>query len=763
MSWDRLNEAGIPASVAIAAVFFLVASAILMLRQEMVPYRPGQAVPSDVLSRLPFSFFDRNLLERRKRDAADAEPRVYTANGNVLTDLHKDLLQLPDRLPEIPTAQLPEDLRNIFDPGAVAALRTFLATEGRDAWVRRVNAYLKALRDYRVSQDGAKVVPIVVLPESDRWWDVKMEHPVRVGQQVVDSDLTFPDHPDTDADPNRDLQHKESKARYDELRDLIRNLAQNQFRLALQPAIVDFTLAHFSDNPTASLNALLTTEAKSRAMDNVPPSAGDVQFVADQPLVMKTPDHPVFTTDDWQLLRAENHAYLSKLKGFALQSRLGAVGFCLLATIVLSAYLARVQPRVIKNHARAGAICALLLAMLLLTQLAGISTGSLYLLGLAPTVLVAVILAIAYDARLAIGVATIEGTLATCALNEGIAFFLIMFVGAVTASFLLDDIRSRSKLIEVGGMTAVAMAAATAAASMLALDPLPLVFQNCMYAAAAGLGVGFVVLGILPFVEKAFRITTSMTLLELADVSQPLLRRLATEAPGTYNHSLQVATISEAAAEAIRANSLLCRVASYYHDVGKIQKAEYFIENQSGGENRHLNLNPSVSRMIIVGHVKYGVDMAREHNLPTSIVPFIQQHHGTTLVEYFYHQALQREQKASGEDTQVSEYEYRYPGPRPRSREIAVVMLADAVESACRAMSEPTAARVEALVHELAMKRLLDGQFGECDLTMRDLETMERSMVKTIISIYHGRIAYPSMANITGTPLLAAATATKTA
>ena len=155
-------------------------------------------------------------------------------------------------------------------------------------------------------------------------------------------------------------------------------------------------------------------------------------------------------------------------------------------------------------------------------------------------------------------------------------------------------------------------------------------------------------LGILPFIEKTFRITTSMTLLELADVSQPLLRRLQIEAAGTYNHSLQVAVLAQAAAEAIGANSLLARVGAYYHDVGKIHKAEYFAENQSGGENRHLNLSPSVSLLIIIGHVKDGVEMAKEYNLPTSLLPFIQQHHGTTLVEYFYHQACKRDENQDG-------------------------------------------------------------------------------------------------------------------
>jgi hypothetical protein len=240
-----------------------------------------------------------------------------------------------------------------------------------------------------------------------------------------------------------------------------------------------------------------------------------------------------------------------------------------------------------------------------------------------------------------------------------------------------------------------------------------------------------------------------MTLLELADASQPLMRRLSFEAPGTYSHSLQVATLSEEAADAIHANSLLCRVGAYYHDIGKINKPDYFIENQNGGENRHLNLSPNVSLLIIIGHVKDGVEMAKEYNLPTSLLPFIQQHHGTTLVEYFYHRACDN---ASPDEPKISDTQFRYPGPKPKSKEIAIVMLADAVESATRAMSEPTASRIEALVHELAMKRLTDGQFDECDMTMRDLERIERSLCKTLLSFYHGRIAYPSTAAFSAAP-----------
>jgi hypothetical protein len=329
-------------------------------------------------------------------------------------------------------------------------------------------------------------------------------------------------------------------------------------------------------------------------------------------------------------------------------------------------------------------------------------------------------------------------------LGQGIGFFLIMGMGVITCCVLLDEVRTRSKLVEVGGATAAAMALAAGAIGGMQMDGLGVIWRNCLHGGAAGLGVGFVVLGILPFIEKTFRITTSMTLLELADVSNPLLKRLSLEAPGTYSHSLGVATLAEGAAEAIDANSLLCRVGSYYHDIGKINKSDYFCENQIDGQNRHLNLSPNVSLLIILGHVKDGAEMAKEYNLPGVIVHFIQQHHGTMLVEYFYHQACN--QRGEGE---VSEEEYRYAGPRPRTRETAVVMIADAVESATRAMVEPHASRIEALVHELIMARLLDGQFDEADVTFQELSLIEKSLVKTLLSVYHGRLAYPSTVQMT--------------
>jgi putative nucleotidyltransferase with HDIG domain len=498
-----------------------------------------------------------------------------------------------------------------------------------------------------------------------------------------------------------------------------------------------------------------TEQQRDIAAQRVPESEWTIHYSEYQPIVSKGQ----ISARDWMVLQAENRAFMATLDSASgWKTKAGLAFITLLLTICLAVYVAHFQPKVVTNHARAIAIAGLLLSMLLLAQLAGMGTGPIYLFAVAPTLLVGMILSIAYDQRFAVGIASIHAIIVTVGLDQRIGFLLIIWIGIVFTCFMLNDIRSRSKLIEVGGVAAIAMMATCAAWGLASLETWQYIANNCLYAGAAGLSAGFVVLGTLPFIEKAFRITTSMTLLELSDFSHPLLRRLALEAPGTYSHSLQVATLAEAGAEAIGANSLLCRVSAYYHDVGKVNKPDYFVENQQAGQqNRHLSLTPSVSFLVIKGHVMDGLEMAKEYMLPTSLFPFIQQHHGTTLVEYFYHSACKLQEKR-GEPVSVSEDEFRYPGPKPRTREVGILMLADAAESATRSMTEPTATRIESLVHELAMKRLLDGQFDDCDLTHRELDKIEKALVKTLLSIYHGRLSYPSTASITAGPTAVRAT-----
>jgi putative nucleotidyltransferase with HDIG domain len=289
-------------------------------------------------------------------------------------------------------------------------------------------------------------------------------------------------------------------------------------------------------------------------------------------------------------------------------------------------------------------------------------------------------------------------------------------------------------------------------------------------AASGALVIGGFTLFLLPTIERLFDVTTGLTLIELRDPKQPLLRELQQRAPGTYNHSLTVASIAEAAAEAVNANTLLAYVGALYHDIGKMNKPEYFVENRSGGPNKHDKLSPAMSLLIIVAHVKDGLELAREFDLPRSLRHFIESHHGTTLVEYFYHRARQQALRAAAQQRAESdadeltesrahdahadnpeehadlpdEVEYRYPGPKPQTKEAAILMIADAVESATRTLAEPTPARIEALVQEIASRRLSDGQFDECDMTLRDLHAITESIARTLAAIYHGRVVYPT-------------------
>ncbi|MGE5608859.1 MAG: HD family phosphohydrolase [Bacillota bacterium] len=729
--WHAIQEPEVRVSLAIVMAFWLVATAIALLREQVVRYRPDQYAHEDIVSRVSFSYNNPDRVAEIRQAAREAAPRIYRQRPGAFDQLERRLLALPEDVVRATAQPLPKDLESLN-----SAARTFLTQIYRDSpedykkWVR---GYVTQLRD------ACRQRQLVVLPHEERETDLqtlarlaaKVQSSGDAELQRIDLSRTFSDRP---ADGSRQ-----------DLLDLFNSFAGQSFPSSLAASVADFTINRLQ--PTHDLDPELTAAEQSEAAQHVSAEPATRRYPEKAVLVSKG---NVITSGTWKLLVEEQRAYMGHL-GWTqrLQGYAGTAGIVALIVIALAAYVGLYQPRIIRNHARASGIVALFLAMELLALLAGIGSGPLLVFGLAPTLLVAMILAIAYDQRFALGVATLHGVLVTAALGQGIEFFLILWVGAGTCCFFLDEVRTRSKLIEVGGATAMMMIAATAALGAAMNEPGAVIGRNGLYVGAAGLGVGFVVLGILPFVEKAFRITTSMTLLELADGSQPLLRRLAIEAPGTYNHSLQVATLAEAAAEAIDANSLLCRVGSYYHDIGKINKADYFCENQTDGRNRHLNLNPSVSLLIIIGHVKDGVEMAKEYNLPTVLIPFIQEHHGTMLVEYFYHQACTQRDATSGTEPAISEAQYRYPGPKPRTREAVIIMIADAVESTCRAMVEPAASRIETLVHDLIMKRLLDGQFDLSDVTFQELELIEKALVKTLLGIYHGRLAYPSTAATT--------------
>jgi putative nucleotidyltransferase with HDIG domain len=433
----------------------------------------------------------------------------------------------------------------------------------------------------------------------------------------------------------------------------------------------------------------------------------------------------------------------------------------LLLAIGAGLYTYHYQYRVLRNHARSFALVVLFPALLAVAKLGSLSSGGALwgqVWGVGTAVLAAIVLVIAYDQRYAIGMSALYCVLASLAVSpkpdqlQGMRLFLTMITGAATCCFSLKEIRTRMKLLEVSALTSVVVFITALSVPYLNFAGEPprgiTALQAAGYYACAAFLAGALMQSLLPLIEKMFRIATSMTLLDYSDANQPLLKKLAMEAPGTFSHSLLIGSIAEAAAEAIGGNGLLCRVGAYYHDIGKINKPRYFTENEMGSANKHKELSPAMSQLIIVGHVKDGVEMAKEFGLPNVLRQFIETHHGTTLVEPFYYEALKKyEEPGPGKrpmDSPPTESEFRYAGPKPKTKEAAIIMLADAVEGAVRSLSDVTLSKVDTVVHNIAMKRLEDGQFDECDLTLRELSQIESSMAKSVAAHYHGRIAYPN-------------------
>ncbi|MDH4164049.1 MAG: HDIG domain-containing protein [Nitrospirota bacterium] len=314
------------------------------------------------------------------------------------------------------------------------------------------------------------------------------------------------------------------------------------------------------------------------------------------------------------------------------------------------------------------------------------------------------------------------------------------FTSSIMAALYVIRCKKRTIVIRAGAMTAVI--------SFIAIIAIDLYRGDLLTRGAIDLAAGLVgavltasiVTVTLPFFEALFDIATDIKLLELLDPNHPLLKELVYKTPGTYHHSIVIGNLAEAAAESIGENPLLARVGAYYHDIGKAQKPEYFIENQRTDENKHDKLTPSMSSLIITAHVKEGVEMARRHQLPSVIVDIIGQHHGNSLIAYFYQKARELQPL-----TVVSEQDFRYPGPRPRTKIAAIVMLADAVEAASRTLEEPTPQRIHGLTNSVITRIFLDDQLSMCDLTLKDLREIAKSFNMILNGIFHHRIDYPGV------------------
>ena len=339
----------------------------------------------------------------------------------------------------------------------------------------------------------------------------------------------------------------------------------------------------------------------------------------------------------------------------------------------------------------------------------------------------------------AILMAIMSSVMAGLLFPGNVHFTLITLAGGVYAAINWKDYRHRTSILIVGLMVGIANAVLILGFNLqgglrLAIER----WADMPFAFAGGIANIIVVSAVMPLLESAFKMTTDMKLLELSDQNHPLLRQLVVRAPGTYHHSLLVGNLAEEAADAVQANPLLIRVGAYFHDIGKVVKPEYFIENQ-GPLNRHDKLSPSMSALILVSHVKEGLEMAKSHKLPKEICDLICQHHGTSLIRFFFERAKEQ----GGENVEIHEEIYRYPGPKPQTREAGIMMLADMVEAASRSLTDTSPARLAGLVERLVQTAFSDGQLDECDLTLRHLSLIQQAFLRVLAGIYHHRVIYP--------------------
>lgn len=357
---------------------------------------------------------------------------------------------------------------------------------------------------------------------------------------------------------------------------------------------------------------------------------------------------------------------------------------------------------------------------------------------LIPVAACSMLIAILLDTKLALFITVVMGLLTGVITSGQVTYGIVAVIGSMVGIYRVSRLSQRAQLVHASIHIGVVNAITIIFLGLMWNQATTVIGLGIIMGLINGILASILTIGFLPFLESAFGITTSVKLLELSNPNHPLLKRLMMEAPGTYHHSILVGNLAEAAADAIDADSLLVRIGSYFHDIGKVKRPYFFIENQIPTENPHDKIAPTLSTLIITSHIKDGVELAREHKFPRVLIDIIEQHHGTSLVSYFYHKAKEGEKPEN-----VSESDFRYQNSKPQTRETAIIMLADSVQAAVHVLQKPTKGHLEAKVREIIRQKLQDGQLEECELHFKDLETIAQAFVRVLNGMFHQRIEYP--------------------
>ena len=710
------------ATTSVLLVSAACSTLILSIGGERIAYRVEQSVPRAITARVGFEIPDNERTQEMRVRAEDQSPNYFALDASLVGEIRARLLSaltLAQAHAGQPQALLTAagDSRLLLDENAAAALLDFVQQQQPERYERQVDRVLAALQETSLVEldTGAarRTAPTAILRQDET-----------TQRRVASTALLYP-----------------TAESIEQAATAAAGAADAAMRPFVAATIRAGLLAEDGvSRPLYRFDSPRTQDAADRAAAAVPVEF--VRYTRDDLLTDAGPLNP----EELVLLKAEHAEYQARLATTnPAQVRLSVLARAILVlTVVIGAvlYTAR-QPAVRRISLPRRLITSLtLVALLALTRWAFLRHEAPAEVAVGSHAFATALLALAYTPNVGFAVGGAFSILLTLAVQEGVTFLLMLLAVSGVILLGLRSVRYRGHIVLIGAAAGATAAAFAAIGGVLAGEFAGFIAERALWAAGSALLAAFVIEGVLPAIERAFKLTTGMTLLELCDASKPLMRMLAAEAPGTYNHSLLVGTLAESAAEAIGANGLLARAGGFYHDIGKTNKPEYFVENQPhSSSSRHERLSPTMSLLIILGHVKDGIELAREYRLPASIQAFIAEHHGTTLVEYFYHAANKARRP---DDPEIDDTQYRYPGPRPQSKETAIVMICDGVEGAVRAMSDPTPQRIETTVSEIIRKRLVDGQLDESDLTFSELGRVRKSIVKSLSAIYHARVAYPT-------------------
>jgi cyclic-di-AMP phosphodiesterase PgpH len=744
---EQLNQTDVLLRLAICFVFLTGLVFSLLSWQAPFPYRLGDDVPNGMLARVDFTRINQDKTELARIERINHEPPVFRTIpdraqrlDNLAIDLRRNLSEL---LEVTRFDDLPYETRAAF--GWIAS-----GPAAFDPQTQNFEEEWKNLREEIRPSDSAGqpiddlcgqfskfIAPLIKVGILDQTELSRPRQKISLNDQIIITSRADEKHAPISA----------ADAVLDELLKATGSLG-SQWKsfplLAAKQSILEKWIKN-RVSPSLEFDPVATNQRINQAQALTPP----VKDTYKRGTLLVPPGSKI--TEEY---RDVLHAQYEELeRQVRLPERIIRLITVFLLLIVLGGligyYLVRNERRLATNVRRLTVYLVVVTLSIVISRLLSFDPWRAEVV---PVLCTVMILAIAYNQVLAALTGFSMTLVVTLAIGADVGHFVVL-MSAIAASVVpLNNVSNRMKMVNVGFGAALTFLFVslgteiieTQKFSQLWADPEHRFLLNGLRGAGWCFLSGFLVSGSLPFIENLFGVVTDISLLELSDVSHPLLQGLIQKAPGTYSHSNGVATIAETAADAIGANGLLCRVGAYYHDIGKLMKPHYFIENMMAGQtSRHESLNPAMSALVIIGHVKDGVELAHQHNLPDQLIDFIEQHHGTTLVEYFFHAATRLAESQPDHRFDVQESAFRYPGPKPQSREAAVLMVADAVEGASRTLAEPTPKRIETLVHEISMKRLLDGQFDESSLTLSELAVIEDSLTKSLIGIHHGRIKYP--------------------